>query len=83
MKISSAAVFALGYLAGNESARTKTMDTLKRWNASPQAKAVEDKVSAKVTSTVTQLSSKAGLRRNGDSVDEEPTPMTSGQVSTL
>ena len=70
MKLYGIAIGAgLGYLAGNESARTKTLDALKRWKASPQAKAVEDKMS----STATQLSSKVTGKGN-----TQPTPLLGG-----
>ena len=51
-----AAAIGVGYIAGNEHARRKTLDTFKQVKSTPPAKAVEDKVSAKVT----QLSSKVG-----------------------
>jgi len=57
MKMYTIAIGAgLGYLAGNEQARRKTIDAFKQLKATPQAKAVEDKVSSKVT----ELSSKVG-----------------------
>jgi hypothetical protein len=58
MKFYTMAIGAgLGYLAGNERARRKTIDTFKQLKGSPQAKAIEDRVSTKaneLTSKVTR-----------------------------
>lgn len=45
---------AIGFLAGNAEARQKTLNAFKSIESSPQAQAVENRVSAKVT----QLSSR-------------------------
>lgn len=50
MKMYSVAIGAgIGYLAGNQQARKKTADLLHQLKASPQAKAVEDKLTEKAT----------------------------------
>jgi hypothetical protein len=50
MKIYAIAIGAgLGYLAGNAQARRKTAEVFKQVKSSPTAKAVEDRVSSKVT----------------------------------
>lgn len=58
MKMYTMAIGAgLGYLAGNEQARRKAIDTVKQLKGSPQAKAIESKVSTKaneLTSKVTR-----------------------------
>lgn len=63
MKFYAIAIGAgIGYLAGNEQARHKTAEMFKRVKSSPQAKAVEERVSDKVT----DLTSK---NRNRDVLD--------------
>ena len=50
MKMYAMAIGAgLGYLAGNQQARRKAFDLMKQAKASTPAKAVEERVSAKVT----------------------------------
>lgn len=60
MKFYTMAIGAgLGYIAGNAKARSKTIDTFKQLKGSPQAKALESKVSTKanqLTSKVTRTS---------------------------
>jgi hypothetical protein len=56
----------IGYLAGNEQARRKAWELIRQAKASPQAKAIEDKVSDKVTSMTPGNSSTTG-RPNGSS----------------
>ena len=50
MKLYTIAIGAgLGYLAGNEQARRKTAEVFHQMKSSPTAKAVEDRVSSKVS----------------------------------
>ena len=44
----------IGYLAGNQRARQKAVDTFKQVKSSPQAKAIEERVSDKVTDLTTR-----------------------------
>jgi len=69
----------IGYLAGNEQARHKAWDLLKQAKASPQAKAIEVKVSDKVTS-ITPGTSSTTNRPNGTSqpATEARTPVSTG-----
>jgi hypothetical protein len=72
----------IGYLAGNEQARRKAWDLLRQAKASPQAKAIEDKVSDKVTS-MTPGSYSTTNRPNGSTqTPSEPrTPVSTGSTS--
>ena len=55
MKMALIAIGAgIGYLAGNQRARHKTIDMFKQVKSSPQAKAIEERVSDKVTDLTTR-----------------------------
>jgi hypothetical protein len=57
MKLYAIAIGAgLGYLAGNEQARRKTAEVFNQVKSSQPAKAVEDRVSSKVTELTTKKS---------------------------
>jgi hypothetical protein len=63
MKLYSVAIGAgIGYLAGNQQARHKAAEFVRNLKSSPQAKAVEDKVSHKVST----LTDKAGMKGRSD-----------------
>jgi hypothetical protein len=57
MKLYTIAIGAgLGYLAGNEQARRKTAEVFHQMKSSPTAKAVEDRVSSKVSDLTSKTS---------------------------
>lgn len=69
MKLFTIAIGAgLGYLAGNEQARTKTFDAVKQLTSTPQAKSIEGKVSSKVTDLSSKAAAKA--KRKVDVTDD-------------
>jgi hypothetical protein len=74
----------IGYLAGNEQARHKAWELIRQAKASPQAKAIEDKVADKVTS-MTPGSSSTTSRPNGSTQTPAPTeprtPVSAGSAS--
>lgn len=79
MKLYSVALGAgIGYLAGNQQARHKTAEFVRNLKASPQAKAMEDKVSHKVNA----ITEKAGLTTSTDDRTEPDvfTPGTTGRT---
>lgn len=65
MKLYTIAIGAgLGYLAGNESARRKVMDTARRVQQSPQAQAVEQRLTSKFKRVADEKLGTGG--QNGD-----------------
>ena len=70
MKLYTLAIgIGIGYLIGNETARHKAADAVRRVKSSPQAQAVEDKVSEKVNTLTDKATSKANA-----SLPEESQP---------
>jgi hypothetical protein len=62
MKFYTIAIGAgLGYIAGNEQARRKTIDAFKQLKGSPQAKAIEDKVSTKASELTSKVTGSIDL----------------------
>lgn len=65
MKLYTMAIgVGIGYLVGNERARHKAADAVRRLKSSPQAKAVESKVSDKVSTLTEGLTDKATSMTN-------------------
>ena len=70
----------LGYLAGNEQARRKAWELVKQAKGSPPAKAIESKVSDKVTAltprTSSTSSSSASRETASKSTQSQASPLT-------
>ena len=83
MKIYTMAIGAgLGYIAGNESARRKTIDTFKRLQGSPQAKALEDKVSTKANALTSKVTRRIDLPESNNGAPDAPTIGGADSVDT-
>jgi len=91
MKLYTMAIGAgLGYLAGNERARRKTIDAVKQLKGSPQAKAIEDRVSTKANELSSKVTRKIDVSEpaNGtptvgaaDAVDTSPHSYSSAPLT--
>ena len=67
MKFYTIAIGAgLGYLAGNEQARRKTIDAVKQLKGSPQAKAIEDRVSTKANELTSKVTRKIDVTESSN-----------------
>ena len=83
MKFYTMAIGAgLGYIAGNESARRKTIETFKKLQGSPQAKALEEKVSTKANALSSKVTGRIDLPESSNGGLNAPTIGGADSVDT-